>query len=246
MTKKQYNKIASHRARLAFLQNAPETHGIGPLTGKLLVYAQKLDAIDAVADVQGGNRKAARLRRDGAFDAMTSAALAVAGLVLSYAAEKGLLDLIEEASLTAGAFRRVRLQQRVRMAQRLHDVVSALLPQLLAYGVTADRLTDMQAKIDAAADALPTNRGTVADKKAATAQLPAMVRELDLLEKLQINPLLLPLLESNPEFYLRYAARRDVLNYPGTRSKDDDGTAVPPADVVPVIPAAETPLAQAA
>ena len=246
MNKIQYNKIGSHRARLAFLQNAPETKGLVPLTARVLAYAKKLEEADTLADIQGGRAKAALARRDAALNTMIGASVTVAGLVLSYAAEQGLAELAEESRLKPGDFERVRLQQRVRLAQRLHDVVLPLLPQLADAGVTVEILTDLQKKIDAAAKALPDNRGSTADKKAATAQLVVTVRELDTMEEDQIHSLLLPFQTSNPEFYRRYAARRQVLDLPGTHSKEDTGTPVPPDNGTPVTPADSAPVTPAA
>jgi len=246
MNKTQYNKIGSHQVRLEFLQKATETRGIVPLTGKLLVYAKKLETTTTLADIQGGNARAAIVLRNVAMKAMIDAGVVVAALVMSYAAENEMVDLIEETRLQEGDFTRVRLQQRIRLAQRLHDVVLPLLPALVDYGVTAETLTDLQKKIDAAGKSLPAKRGSVADRKAATAQLVVAVRELDAIEATQIHPLLKPFEISNPEFYQRYEARRQVLDLPGTRSKENTGTPVPPDGGTPVEPANSAPAVQKA
>ena len=232
MTAKQMHKMESHRVRHELLSTAPEIAGIKSLAGKVASYGRQLDVIDQLVDVQS-QRSAAIAQRDAALQTMIDTTLEINGVALSYADENEIPGLAGQVRVFPTDFLKTRLMLRVRLAQQLFEVVQPIVPQLAEFGVTAETMTDWQAKIDAAEAAMPVFRGLVADKKAATADLVAAIRKADRLEKNQIYPLLLPLKQSNPEFYRRYAARRIVIDRPATR---------PAAEVTggtPVAPAAE-------
>ena len=233
MNTKQLNQIESHVAGHDLLTTAPEAAGIKSLPGKVTAYGKKIDAILKLVDLQ--TRSSATIaQREVSFDDMYDVTLTNTGIALSYADEKEIPGLADQMRKVPSNFAKARLAMRVRLAQQLYDAVLAIVPDLVDYGLTAGTMTDWQKKIDAAAKAVPAVRAATADKKAVTADLKVAVQKAGQMERNQIHPLLLPLKKSNPEFYGRYAARRQVLDRPGVRSKPDTGTPVPPDGGTPV------------
>lgn len=233
MTGLQSDIIAMAHDVHTLLAQAPEIAAIPAMAGKPAKLRALLTKADRLFDTQRSRITASIARREVASDAMIEATLAVAGIALSYAHDNNLPDLAAEVRVTAGDFRRNRLQHRVRLAQQIHAAVTPFVPQLAADGVTAETLDDLQDKIDAAAAALPATRGSAADKKAATAQLRETIREIRLLLKDGIDPLVRPLRQTNPDFYERYRARRTIINRAGGRPGS-----LPPPDAAAATPAA--------
>jgi len=239
----QVKKIAMYRAVDALLANAPETNAIVALPATRALFLAKLDELDALIATQQRPLGATIAERNQALEQMVDATLALAGVALSYADQKNLHALAIQARVSEGDFRRARLDQRVRMAQQLYAAVSPFAGQLADFGVTPALLDDLQKKIDAAAAGLPAARGMSVDKKAATIQLAAAIRATDAMLENQIDPLLVPLRKTSPQFYERYQVAREVVGRPGARQIDTPETptgdakpaALEPANLPPAV-----------
>lgn len=236
MNTTQVKKIAMYRAVEALLRNATETNGLAALAATWPLFVARLDEVHRLIAVQERPLGPSLAERNRALHELEDATLALAGIALSYADQRRLDALAINMGVTEGDFRRARLDQRIRMAQHAHDAVMPHVAQLADFGVTTATLENLQRKIDTAATMLPAARGTSVDKKAATMQLAAAIRAMDAALQKQIDPLLLPLRKTHPQFYERYQVAREVVGRPGVR-----GTAPTPVEKIaaalPVAPA---------
>lgn len=241
MNKVQENKVAMARAVRAVCQGGTTiTAGIAAFPAAFAAFNATLDNIDAQAQRQTVQLRPTIEQRDQSEAAMIDATLAIAGMASTYADQLGLKPLATQVRVTEGDFNRARSAVRVRMAQQVCDVVRPVAAQLANHGVTAAALDDLQAKIDAMSEALPTPRQTTAEKKAATAEIAAQLNELDSILRNQLDPLLRTVRKTNRTFYNEYQAARQIVNVPGTRTQDPATPAIPAA-----APAVETSAAQA-
>ena len=215
MTAKQQNKLTSYRSLRALLQSTTETGGIASLPARLTAFIALIATIDDLDRLQNLPIRGKVGDRDKSLLAAIHAALELAGYAYSYARENGLHDLAEKVNVSEADFRRLRLTRRPGLAQQVHDAVAPIVAQLASYNADAGALPALQGKIDAAVAALAEPRVTVTQKKAATQAMATAFADADDLLETHIDPLLFPLQKSNPEFYLRYRAAREVLDAPG-------------------------------
>jgi hypothetical protein len=234
MNKRQEMQLAMARAVRAVCQGASTiTAGIAAYPGAFARFEAKLDEVEVQAQLQLGRIRTAIEDRDQKQTTMVDAALAVAGMVLTYAHQNDLKSLEVETAVTPGDFNRARPGVKVRMAQQICDTVRPLAADLAAHGVTTALLDDLQKKIDAANAALPAPRQTTAEKRAATAEIAAKLKELNAILQNQLDPLLHTLRKTNRSFYAQYRAARQLVNLPGTHSSDATPDAVVAAAAVP-------------
>lgn len=139
-------------------------------------------------------------------------------MALSYAEETKLPLLANKVRVRPSAFRVVRPEQRVQLAQMIHDAVVPVVAQLADHGVTAATLTSLQAAVDAAQRVLSAPREATVSRRAATEQLRDAFRAVDAVVENHFEPLLFPLKETHPEFYRRYKAARMIVDRTGGRS----------------------------
>jgi hypothetical protein len=179
------------------------------------------DIVDLITD-QAKTTEGKVAERDRVFGEMITAVLAFAGVLRSHAAEHHLSDLLATVWVNPTDFTKARFADKVELAQAIVDAAKPRVAELALFEVTAEALTAVQTKIDAARAALPTPRGAIADRKAATEQLAVAFRAAQTFRELQLDPLLLPLKETDPQFYAKYLARCQVKRV-SRRSKDEDG-----------------------
>jgi hypothetical protein len=221
MNKRQKSKLASIIATEAVMQAHPEIAAVPGIPERLTVLSAKVGEISSLAIKQAQPTEAGRLGRDQRLGDMVEMALNIAGLVRTLARAENLPDLGRTVKVAAGGFRRLNAFDQVWLAQSVHDAGRSVLPQLGNYGVTEQTLADLQTRIDAAEESLREPRVSVAARRAATERLVSSIREVEELLREEIDRLIFPLRETQPEIYAAYRAARLVVELPGTRGAEE-------------------------
>jgi len=245
MNSRQSNVLDSSRALKAlFASNPTVPTSVLGLKEAWDEFLSQLDVVENLAQRQAQRLEVSLVRRDNAVEDAIDAATELAGTVLSYAERKKLTELAVNVRLKVTDFTSARLDDRVRLVQRVHAVIEALPATLLTeIKVTAAMLTELQKKIEDAGTALAAPRSTVVEKSAATELMAAAFSDLTAIRIRQVDPLIVPLEKKNPEFFTKYVAARKLIDRPGTRTEEETGTPVPPDGGTPVTPAVVTPVA---
>ena len=230
MTTDQSNRLAMFEATRAVLANATETSAIPAFTARFATFTAKLHQIAALEAQQADPLRSQIAIREEALASMVSTTLALAGATLSYADAQGLESLAVKVRFAPIDFDRARLAQKPVLAQHILDAVKTVLPQMGDHGITAAMVDGAQALIEAAATHVVTSRTTVAAKRAATERLSAVFREVSSVLDNQLDPLIAPLAETQPEFHARYRAVREIVSRPATHaSANAEATSPAPA-----------------
>jgi len=217
MNTKQSNKLASYGAIEALLQATPEISSVTGLPEKVLMLRAKVAEINSLATTQTQPFRASALARDQRLDQMADQALEIAGLITTLARDIKAPQLAEAVEVGRGSFRRARRSHRQWFAQRVLDTAQSVLPQIAAYGVTAETLDALKARIDAAVAGMHAARGAAVDKVAATRRLVELFREVDELLDDKIDRLVFRLRKNLPDFNARYEAAREIVDRRGSR-----------------------------
>lgn len=224
----QHNKLDAYNAVEALLTSTPEIANVPGLPAKVAVLSSKTGEINSLAQTQTQPLQASTTKRDKLLKEMTEMTLDIAGYIKTVAREQNLPELAELVVIGAG-YQRMRRAHRVIIAQRVADAAQTVLSHLGSYGVTADTLASLRAKIQIAGSGLTIPRSTTVVKKAATTKLAALFAEVDILLREQIDPLIFPLRKTEIEFYARYSAARSIVDRRGPRrgTREEASTSAP-------------------
>lgn len=229
MNRVQSNKMASFTATEAVLKAFPEIASVPGLPEHVEMLSSKMGEIQRLAVIQTQPLQLRTSERDLLLEAMTDTTLEIAGYVRNVARASELPLLSQSVQIGAGSFRRARRSHRVWFAQRVHDAAQTALPQLGAFGVTAETLATFQTRIQAATTRVNLPLEARATRKAATEELVLLFAQVDRLLNDGIDPLVFPLRKTNTEFYAAYRATRSVDDRPGSRAPKEASQVGPEA-----------------
>ncbi|MBI5382970.1 MAG: hypothetical protein HZA31_13815 [Opitutae bacterium] len=233
MLSSQDNKLSMYRAVLALFNNNPTMVSALPALGvKVASFQRVVGKISPLATSQAQPTCGAVIDKNKALTEMADAALLIAGAALSYATENKLGELAAKVRVKPSDFSYGRQQDRVTLAQQIHDAANSVASLLVDYNIKSEDIDALQTKIGLAVSALSGPRGVATVKRAATAQLSAVFKEADAFLTDELDPLLVPFKKSQPEFYAQYQAARVIVDRPGghgTGETPESGAAAPAA-----------------
>jgi hypothetical protein len=240
MNKRQEAKLAmAHTVCRQLAARADVTVGIVAYPVAFRSLCEALDRGEQLALTQARRLEATLAQRDTTVEAMIDTALALAAAVTAVADPARHGPIATRVRATAGDFNRVGYSTRVRMAQQIADSIRTALPLLVDDGITVDLVDALQARIDAAAEALPSPRVHSVERKTATAEIAATLRKIEHILKAQLDPMLRPLRKKHSEFYHEYLAARMIVDAPTRRRRSetpDENTASIPGQPIPLGP----------
>jgi hypothetical protein len=156
---------------------------------------------------------------------MTTAAATtymIARLVLGYALANDLDTLAGQVDFSPSELGHGRLTRRV---QRMRQVLTAAKEHAAALadaGVTAEMLTDAEAKVAAAEAGISTPRSNIVKRQVATRNLDESFQKLERMFRYSLDPLMEKHRETDPDGYNRYIEARRVIDRPGHPTEDSD------------------------
>lgn len=220
MTSKQENKLSMYLAVKAVCDRNSstiatlaafadgytefETHVTNIQT---LAQNQAVDATGLAADKQ-------QLRRD-----MATTTAAIARAVYAYAKKVKNNDLAAQTDVSPSTYLEGRDTLAATNALNIHAAATTHLASLTDYGVTAAKLTDLKAKIDAYAASLSKPRDAVASGSTATKQLAAEFTAADAILVDQLDSLINQFTVTNAKFVEDYHNSRIIVDNTGGKAK---------------------------
>lgn len=180
--------------------------------------SEHIETIDILAQSGNGNTTGLTADKRAARDTMTAATLEIAGAVAAYASETGSGELHAKADYSISDLRRVRDTEIAGVCLNIHDAAKANLADLADYGVTAKKLTDCKAKIDAYSGTVSKPR-TAKSNSRATGKL--LVVEFGAADKVlgkRLDRLVTQFKATQPAFYGAYTTARLIVDNPASRN----------------------------
>ena len=237
---------------LAFLSTGHATSQVlenynTTLTGPALQAAHaelktRLEEIELLAHQQSEPTVGKTVNRHKLYDEAAEAVRIVARLTLRYARQEGLPEVIDHVEVPARRLTHGRFRHRLEAMQHVEAAATAQAEALVPYGVTPAMLTDVKAKIKAAAER-PSAHSAIEQRCVATQRLAAAFAELEELLTNGLDPLMELLRLSHPVEFAAYRQARMVIELPGTPSGATeaktaaDAPAPASTTAAPVVPA---------
>ncbi len=181
-----------------------------------LAQNQSVDSTGLAADKQ-------QLRKT-----MADTAATIAAAVNAYAKKTKNNALAAQSAVTASDMTSGRDTAAADTARNVHAAATANLATLAPYGVTAAKLTDLQAKIDAYAASLSKPRDAVASGSTATKQMGDEFDAADAALNDQMDALIPQFAASNAKFAEDYNNARFIVDSGGGKAKAKTPTPMPP------------------
>lgn len=236
MNTRQKNKLDAYTATEAVLRSTPEVAGVPGLPAKLEAFSRRIAELHALGCTQSEPPGVSVARREMLFAAMAALTIEIAGAVMIVARDRRRSDLAEAVLFRRSALQRNRPAERIWLAHRVHETALSVLDGLAPYGVTAERLAELQARIEAAAEGAGTMRTAVTARRAATEGLRELFRDTDAMLRMELDPLVERLRPTQPQAFASYRAAREIVHRRGSRATGAESPAVVPTPEVATPP----------
>lgn len=155
-------------------------------------------------------------------DALINKAFSLVSIVRAMASSTKNKVLLAKVDYPISELQRLRYDDLASSCRGISSLIRENMVALTDYPVNEAVLTAYEEQIALYENGLPTHRISVSERKAANAKLKTLNKEADDVLVNQINTLMVPYGELNPDFYASYLNARKVIDY-GTRyEKGDD------------------------
>jgi hypothetical protein len=224
LTSKQDNRLTAAENTLAALQldAQPYQHdqAVQDVVDELLQFITALQPLRA----QGlrSKSKGVTSTKTDRRGTLATAAGEVAGDLYAYASKQQDRTLQATANVSYGTLLPLRPTALTDAAQAIHASATAHAAALTKYGVTKERLQELQDAIDAFSGSKNEPRQHISEGKAARLAIKAKFADLAALLEDRLDRSLRKYARSHPEFYQRVLAARKVINRPGKQKSSPE------------------------
>jgi hypothetical protein len=229
MTGKQENKFSMFLAVQAVCErNSATIQTLQAFADGYTEFTTHVAKIDILAQNQSVDSTGLAAGKQQLRKTMAETTAVIALAVNAYSKKTKNNDLAAQTAVTASDMTSGRDTGAANIARNVHAAATANLANLAPYGVTAAKLTDLKAKIDAYAASLSKPRDAVTSGSAATKQLAAEFAAADAALNDQMDALVPQFAASNAKFVADYNSARLIVDSGGGKAKASDNPAPKP------------------
>lgn len=200
MNKAQLRKYHAAIVTVELLKKTTATSGILAMPRTLTQLQTNLAVLDEEGTTQMSLAKNRTIRRDRIMAEMADLALEIAHVVAAHADEHQLVEILPVVSIPPGRFSRLRMIDRLWLAQKILKAAEETLP-------TYPMLPALREKVNEADDAITEPRQKIITRHLATRRVRELTLENERLLR-RIDMMLYPLRRTAPEFHAIYTAAR--------------------------------------
>lgn len=186
-------------------------------------FKTKVAAIESAARISGANLTGIAADKSVSKQDLSRIASQTAGLIYAYAAKNGNNTLKQAVNFSASDLLRLKDAEIAPQSQSIHDKGVENLAALADYGVTAEKLADLQAAINSYAQSVPKPRTAIAERSTVKANIKQLFREADTILVEQLDRLIENFRKDHPDFVSTYKAARKIVD-PKSKSKPEGET----------------------
>ncbi len=220
MTAKQENKLTMYLAvKTVCDRNTTTWQTLPAFADAYTEFGTNVANIQALVQNQSVDSTGLTADKDQLRKTMATAAVTIALAVNAYARKTKNHDLAAKTNVSVSTYLEGRDTLAAPNALNIHASATAVLANLGPYGVTAAKLTDLKAKIDAYAASISKPRDAVSSGSTATRQLSAAFKAADAVLNEQMDALLPQFAESNPQFTQDYQNARIIVDTGARKAK---------------------------
>ena len=198
-----------------------------PYANAAAAFKDTILAIEAEVAKQGVDLEGYAMDKATRKEKMIEKALEIANKAYAYAEDNGNQVLREKMDVSYSDLSTPRDAVVAQKCQAVHDEANAVAASLLAYGVAAGDLTDLQTVISDYEAVISAPRTAITVRKGATEAIETLIKDGTAILTNRMDKLMVDFKTSHPDFYQEYFDARIVVNT-GAKGGDE-----PPAPPVP-------------
>lgn len=226
MNSRQTLKLNAYRALAATLDDhKAKWASLGAFKRAVTAFSDCLETIDELARIQA-DQSGAGAEKALCLVALVTDAHTIGSAVAALASDSKDAGLAAKVAFSRSDLSRGREAQIITRCENIHAIATENLDALDdEYGVTAAKLTALQAKIDAFRSVQPKPRRTRAGSRAATEQLRECFAQADQIAGEKLDKLAVQFAKSEPTFFSEFTAARKIGEVAARSAKDKTGAA---------------------
>ena len=163
---------------------------------------------------------------------LIEAIMKAASAVFIFARKTNDLQLKEKANVLESSLTRMRDTDLATKGDAVLILVQQYTTQLVAFGVTAEEITDLEAKINSYRDALGKSASSVSERKGARETLESLIKQADEVLAEEIDRFMERIRAAEPELYAAYCDAR-YIRKTGVRHEKGQPAPVPQPAAAP-------------
>lgn len=191
-------------------EHAPLTEDFTGAQEGVAKLAVKIGLLEDAVLVQTDPPAAAQQKKQDRANLVSSAIL-VSGALLSCSHKTSDKRLEKKASIPASTLERAKDSKLVAICRGLHKTAAPLTQALKGCNITAAQLSGFKQATDDYKKNYTKPREAIATGKAATSQVPVIIRATRSLLSKELDPLMMQFKKTEPEFYAKYQAARRLV-----------------------------------
>ncbi len=195
--------------------------GVSALVQQMDIVNGKLELTETIIADQTTTTKGVTKNKRKIRDLLISTTYVVGSMTKAWAMLEDEPEIIEKVNYSKSALAELGFILPER-AQVIHDVANEHIVNLADFGLTAEKLTELQNRVTAYEGMVVAPRSATVARKTLTELLRDEVRELMWVFREVIDPLMAQFEEEHPEFYLGYRNARKIGKTPVNPRKPEE------------------------
>ena len=213
MTKTHENKLTMYLAVDAVLQeNAPKTASLPAFVLSITKFKELIGAIQTKSKEFNYAAAGKTVMKAEAVDLLLSELIPAVSAVSAYAHAAGDTLLSVKSAVTECALRRFRDTEMISRAIGLLELIEQNVDKLGDYGITAENVASIRARIDAYAESLGKKESGLSERASVRKTLFELFDETDALLSERIDALMQQFRKKETQFYNEYFQARNIWN----------------------------------
>lgn len=213
MNAQQEAKLTMSRTTEQILDdNASIVAAVPALVTLIVVFKGVIAAILNASQLAGVNLTGIAADKGSAKNHLALMASDFADIIKSFASATKNATLKQEVNYSYTKLSKMRDEALAPVCRIIHDRAQENLDALRDYGITTQKLALLDAAIDDYAAKSPNTRTAIVNRRAQTANLRILFKQLDEILNDQMDGLMKNFRVSHPDFYNAYLAAREIID----------------------------------
>ncbi|MDD8018847.1 MAG: hypothetical protein PHP42_10780 [Bacteroidota bacterium] len=229
MNKRQENRLTMYEGLLTLLQtNDAKVKSVGGFSQAVTELTAMVNELKTKSTEVNGATAGKTQTKYNAEDALVSLLLPICSAVYLHGRKQNNAEIKEKAHMTESRLRSMRDTELAAFGGVIADLATANAEGVAAFGITAEKVTELIAKAQAYSTAIGVRESSVAERKGARGSMSDLFDKADELLSEEIDRFMEMLRANETEFYNMYFSVR-VVKDTGARHRTNGDPVPAPA-----------------
>lgn len=222
MDKITRNKIAMYKAVKSVIEsNQTNWSTLPAFATAVQTFNERLDALEQAAYHQNLALVGVSAVKNAKRAIVADKAYAMSSSMVAFAVVTNDVELINHMKIPKFELDNASKDRMLILVDRIIARATDLVNLLGDYGVDQAGIDELQLLRDELDVQMSAPRNAIVDRKGQTARIKSLVRELDVIVKMQLDKLMVILKEEHPRFFMDYGNARVIIDLKNRRSSSD-------------------------